>query len=330
MARTSLTTNNALTRKLWESKLYHEAPVEAFFGKVSDSTGNNAVHVKKDLTAGSGDKLTFGIRLRAPMNPIVDGRLKGNEQRLSTYDDSVLLHSYKIGYADDGALSRHRAAYDIYEEMLMALKENAVEVIEKLMFDAMFAAGHTNIIYGGDATSVGTLEAGDKLTPAMLAKLYTLGLTGSHRSFPPLRPLKIAGSSYFVLLAHPDVVFDLSQDSTMQQANREARERGASNPLFREAELVYRNIIVMSNERVPIFTNGGAGAIAYSNCMLLGAQALIQADGMPAKIVENRDDYDDLIGLGWHLIAGWKRPTFNSVVNGSIQVTVARTNVAVA
>lgn len=338
MARHSLSTSNALTRKVWEKKLMAEVPVEQFWGKFSDTTGNNIVHVKKDLTAGRGDNLTFGIRMRNPMSPIVDGRLKGNEQKLATYSDSVSLHSYKLGYADDGELSRHRAAYDVREEMFMALKENAIEAVEDKIFEAAYAASHTNVIYPSTGVSgatenisTATLTAAGKLTAAMVARLFTLAQTGSHRTFIPLKPLVVKGRRYFILLVHPDVVLDFSQDSTMQQANREAMERGLDNPLFTEADLIYRNILIYGHEKVPIYTNGGAGGnIPYSTGLLLGAQAILQADGMPPKIVEDMDDYDDAIGMGWHVIAGWKRPSFNSKTFGSIQVVTARTNVTIA
>jgi hypothetical protein len=101
--RTSFTTTNLLTSKVWETKIAREVPVEIFWGKFSDASGNNVVHVKKNLTKAPGDELSFGIRMRNPMKPIVDGKLKGNESRLVTYSDKVSLHSYKVGVADDGA-----------------------------------------------------------------------------------------------------------------------------------------------------------------------------------------------------------------------------------
>lgn len=329
MARTSLGPLNPLTKKLYDRKILREAPVDQFFGKFSDKSGNNIVHEKGDLESGEGDTLTFGIRMRNPMKAIVDGRLEGNEQKLSTFSDKVELHSYKVGYADDGALSRKRACYDTHEEMLDALQANATEVIENNRFDALFASGHSQIKYLGSANSVGTLTAADKITATFLAKLYTLAKTGGHRDFLPIRPVKFRNASWYIFLAHPDVVFDLSQDPTMQQANREARERGIDNPLFTESDLVYRNVLVYSHEKVPIFSNGGASNnVPYATNMLLGAQALIAATGMAAKIKENWKDYNDELGIGWHLIEGVKRPMFNGKTVGSIEVICARTDVA--
>lgn len=329
MARTSVTTLNPLTKKLWEEKLLREVPVEQFFAKFTDKSGSNVVYDKSDRFSDRGDVLTFGFKARNPPPFIVNGRLEGNEASLSTYSDTLTLESWKLGYADDGEMSRKRASYDVVEEMLAATKDAAIEGVEDKQFAAMFAAGHSNIVYGGDATSVATLETADKLTAPLVAKLYTIAKTGSHRTFVPLIPIKFEGGTWYILLTHEDNVYDLALDSTMQQANREARERSIKNPLFTEAHLIYRNILIYGHEKCPIFTTGGAGAnVPYTTSMLLGAGALMYGEGMAGELVEQRKDYGDMIGIGYHMIAAVKRPTFNSQVYGSIEVITSRTNVS--
>jgi N4-gp56 family major capsid protein len=329
MAKTAFATGNALTKKAWEEKLFRDTVKDSYFSRFFGQDSNNIVHENTKLTKEYGDKVTFGIRMRLTAGELTSGQtLEGNEQSLTTYDFSVSLEQYRHGVRDNGRLSRQRAMFSIDEESMAAIKEQGSERIDDLAFTAV-QASPTKIFYGGDATSVATLEATDKLTPALISKVKVWAKTGGNRTQTPLRPVRINGKKYFVLLLHPDVMYDIKNDSTFAQARREALERSKENPLFSDAYAIWDGVVIHEHENIDIYTNGGAGSnINYSTGAFMGAQALVWAWGMRPEVTAETFDYGNEHGYGWDMIAKTAKPVFNSLDYGSIGVYVARTKIS--
>jgi N4-gp56 family major capsid protein len=329
MAKTAFATGNALTKKAWEEKLFRDTVKDSYFSRFFGKDSNNIVHEDTKLTKQKGDTVTFGIRMRLTGGELVSGQtLEGNEQDLTTYDYSISLEQYRHGVRDNGRLSRQRAMFSIDEESVAAIKEQGAERIDALAFTAI-QNSPTKIFYGGDATSVATIEAADLITPALISKVRVWAKTGGNRAQTPLRPVRINGKKWFVLLVHPDVMYDLKQDSTYAQARREALERSKEHPIFSDAYAIWDGVVVHEHENVDIYTNGGAGSdINYSTCAFMGAQALVWAWGMRPEVISEKFDYGNEHGYGWDMIAKTGKPVFNSLDYGSIGVYVARTQIS--
>jgi N4-gp56 family major capsid protein len=327
MAKTAFTTSNALTRKAWEEKLYRDTLKDSYFSRFMGEGAKSLVQVKTELTKTKGDNITFGIRMRLTGSGVTSGTiLEGNEEKLTTYDFNISLEQYRHGVRDEGELDRQRAVFSIDEESRAALQGWGSEKIDELCFDALMTSP-TKIFYGGDATVTTELVATDLITPAMISKIRVWAKGGGGRSQVPLRPIRINGKDYFILLVHPDVMYDLKQDTTFSQARREALERGKDNPIFSGAEAIWDGVVVHEHENVPIVTTWGSGAIAGAKCAFLGAQALCFAWGKRPKVVQKTFDYDNEHGYGWGMICRVKKPVFNSLDYGSIGVYVARTQI---
>jgi N4-gp56 family major capsid protein len=328
MAKTTFATGDALTKKLWEAKLFKDTLKQIWWGKFMSEGTDTAIHVKNDLTKTKGDKITFGIRMRLTGNPITgNNTLEGFEQKITTYDSSVTLQRYRFGVRDDGALTRQRAMFDITADSEQALRDQGSEYIDQLAFNAIIASP-TKVVYGGDATATTDVEAADKLTPALISKIATGAKTGWARSYVPFRPIMVEGRAYYVLLVHPDVMFDLYQDSTFTQAMREAEVRGKENPLFFGSKAIWNSVVIHEHENVPIYKTWGTGAVCGAKCILFGAQALKWAWGERPSVVGKMFDYDEEQGFAWRMTAGVAKPVFNSLDYGSCAVYVARTSVS--
>jgi N4-gp56 family major capsid protein len=339
MAKTSFSTNNALTKKAWEEKLFRVTQKETYFSKFMGSDTESMVYVKTNLEKEQGDKITFGIRQRLTGAGVTSGtQLEGNEESLTTNDYSLSLEQYRHAVRDNGAMSRKRAMFSIDEEAEMALKDWGVEKIDSLCFAALETsptitayktAAATFLTTGTPATASAALHATDsKLTLNFISYLKTIAKTGKGREFNPLRPIKVKGRKYYVLLVHPDIMFDLRTSSEFQQAMREAEVRGSENPLFEGATAIWDGVVIHEHENVTIANDGGGATVAWAKCSLLGAQALCWAWGRRPQVIQETFDYGNEHGYAWEMIAAAGKPVFDSDDYGSIGVYLSRTDIS--
>ena len=344
MAKTTFSTSDALTKKAWEEKLFRESVKQSYFTKFEGTTSDNLVQLKEQLSKDKGDEMTIGLRMRLSGTGVVEGQtLEGNEEKLSTYSMKILLKQYRHAVRDDGEMSRKRAMFEITDESKLALKDWMSEKIDQLKFDEIgVGAGATvdptKIFYktssgvlatGTAATAKSALTTADgKLTLPMISFLKTWAQTGGARTYVPIRPVKVEDSEYFVLLCHNDALYDLRQDATFQQAQRDAQERGKDNPLFKGSVAIWDQVVVHAHENCAVATDGGGGSIPWSKAVFMGAQALCFAWGKRPEVEMEEFDYKNEIGNAINVICGVKKSKFNSLDYGSVGVYLARTNVS--
>jgi len=328
MAKTIVLTGDALTKKLWEETLYRDILKEAYFSRFMGKSSDDLAQVKEQLTKQKGDQITFGIRMRLTGTGVISGQtLENNEERLQTYDFQVVLERYRNAVRDNGALDRQRPVYDMDNESRDAIKGWGVEKIDQLSFDAM-AAGPTRVFYGGTATLSTNITAADVITPGLISRIKAWAKTGGNRQYVPFRPIKIKGKSYYILLVHPEVVYDLSQDAAWSQAAREALPRGEDNPIFAGADYLWDGVLIHSHENIPIASTYGTPATVHgAQCIFMGAQALCWAWGERPSVVAEEFDYQEEHGFAWRMTAGVHKPVFNGLDYGSAAVRVACTDV---
>ena len=329
MAKTTVLTGDALTKKLWEETLFRDTLKEAYFSRFMGNSSDSLCQVKSELTKTKGDQITFGIRMRLTGTGVISGQtLEGNEEKLTTYDFNVALERYRNAVRDAGSLDRQRPIYDMDAEARDAIKGWGTEKIDQLAFNAI-TNSPTKIFYGGAATGSGDMVVGDVITPALISKVKAWAKTGGARSYVPLRPIKIKGKNYYILLVHPDVVYDLSQDAAWAQAAREALPRGEDNPIFSGADYLWDGVLIHSHENIPVVTNYGVGTnVPAAKCVFMGAQCLVWAWGERPSVVAEEFDYQEEHGFAWRITAGTEKPKFNGKDYGSLGVYCARTNIS--
>lgn len=345
MGYTTFATDNALTRKVWQEKLYRDSVKFSYFMKFSGSDSSSLVHVQKALEKAQGDKITFGIRMRLTGAGVTgDTVLEGNEEALTTYDYSLTLEQYRHGVRDSGRMTRKRSMFSISGESQAAIRDWGQEKIDQLCFDAIgvgsgATADPTKIFYktssGVLATSVAATAksalttADSKLTPQMISVMKAWAKTGGNRTYVPLRPYRVDGKDYYVLLVHPDCMYDLKLNSDFLQAQREAEVRGGSNPIFSGATAIWDGCVIHEHENCAIGTDAGAGSnVPWAKCVFMGAQSLVWAWGQQVEIVSETFDYGNSQGFAFGMIAAAGKPKFNSLDYGSVGVYLARTNIA--
>ncbi len=340
MAKTIFTTSNALTKKLWEERLFRDVEIESYFvSRFMSEDENNLVQVQTDLTKSQGDQVTFGIVPNLSGDGVVSSQmLEGNEEGLNSYDYSIVLEQYRHGTRTRGKLDVQRAMFSIPDVSRSKLKIWGAEKIDKLLVAALLASP-TKILYRDgvagvpsgtsvSATAKAALTAANsKITPNFISALRVWAKTGGSAAQWRLRPVKIDGQEWYVLLVNPACMYDLRIDSTFQQAQKDAMERGKNNPLFRGAVAVWDNVIVHETERIPLFTDGGGAAVTGAFGAFMGAQSLAWAWGERPNTVQEQFDYKNETGWAWEMMAKAGKPKFNSKDYGCIGVVFAATNV---
>lgn len=132
--------------------------------------------------------------------------------------------------------------------------------IDRLCFDAI-TSSPTTVVYKTSsgmqktttpATAKSALTAADsKLSLSHFTYLRTLAKGGNNRAFSPIRPIKIKGREWYVLLCYEDVLYDIKNDTNFTQAQREAQERSDTHPLFTGATAIYDQVVVHTHEFYP-------------------------------------------------------------------------------
>lgn len=132
---------------------------------------------------------------------------------------------------------------------------------------------------------------------------------------PAIRPVvdeySDSGREYFVLFCGSRPFRDLKTDTTIRQANREARAREGNgmdrNPIFQDGDLIWDGVIIREIPEIPVMTGEGAGTtpIDIAPVFLCGCQAISVAWGsMPQFRAKKEDDYGQFTGIGISEIAG--------------------------
>lgn len=340
MAKTVFATNNALTKKVWDEKLFRDVQIESYFSsRFMGESDNNIVQTDTELTKQKGDQVTFGLVPNLVGDGVTSGQtLEGNEEGLNSYDYSILLEQYRHGTRTNGKLDEQRAMFSIPDVSREKLKIWGAEKIDKLLVAALLLSP-TKILYRDGVTGApaGTSSsstaktaltaANSKLTPNFISALRTWAKTGGSGQTYRIRPVKIDGGEYYVLVVPPAVMYDLRIDSTFQGAMKDAQERGKNNPLFRGATAIWDDVVIHETERIPLFTNGGGGTVTGGFGALMGAQALVWAWGERPSTVMDTFDYEDQTGWAWRMIARGGKPKYNSKDYGTVGVVFSATGV---
>jgi N4-gp56 family major capsid protein len=181
-------------------------------------------------------------------------------------------------------------------------------------------AGSTTAVIAADTIAYSTIVA----LKAYAKDNYIRGLRGS------------GGDEVYHLFVTPQVMADLKLDSDFLANVRNAGVRGPSNELFSgssslmvDGVMIHEFRHVFNTSGATTGTSANAGSAGYkwgadadingAALLFCGAQALAMADiGLP-EIVEDSFDYGNQNGISIGKILGFKKPKYNSDINGAVE-----------
>lgn len=331
------TARTGLTPQIWDDKFFMEYVRENRFKRYMGTDENSIIQLKDELTKKQGDKVTFAaVNKLAGAGVTGNTTLEGNEEALDTRSMAVtvapLRHAVAVTNWDE-----QKSAIELRDTAKMALKLWSMEKMKTAIIDALGSingvayasatAAQRNawIVDNVDRVLVGKLKSNysathatalanidntdDKLTPEAVSLMKRIAQTAS----PAIKPIRLnEDEEWFVLFANSRAFRDFSLNSTVTQANRDARQRGMDNPLFTGGSLVWDGVIVREIPEIGILTGVGAGSIDVGPTYLCGAQAVGVAWAQRTKTTTQVSDYGFRNGVGLQEMRGIEKLIFGS------------------
>ncbi|RPJ11204.1 MAG: N4-gp56 family major capsid protein [Deltaproteobacteria bacterium] len=356
--RTVVATADAITIKKQSAALYKEIIPKSFFlSKFMGGEGSlKPINLLTDLEKDAGDSISYDLFMKIKGKGVEgDDLLRGKEEKLVWYTDTVLINQLRHGVDTGGKMSRKRTKHNLrniardrlagwwaerWDELIMVYMAGARGVDTTVyVLDSAFSsfAGNSlaapdsdHILYGGDATSKASVDANDKFTMKAIDK----AVAKANMLRPQIQPCTVDGDEpHFCMLLHEWQVFDLRTDTSTGQwldiQKAAATKDGQKNPIFSGALGVYNNVVLHRHPKVPRFTDYGAGSnIAAARALFMGAQACVVAFGSPGDGLrfswhEEMEDRGNVLVVDTGSIFGIKKCTFNSKDYGVIAVDTA-------
>lgn len=329
MSDWTFATGDALTRKAWHKKWWVEAKTESYFyatGLVGRSYQNSVIVELPDLEKAQGDKITYGqIRELSGGGVANDSTMEGNEEVPDTYDDDITLAMVRNAIVSGGRMSMQRPSDDGYRMWAKELLTRwQAATLDQSIFTAL-GTSSTKALYGGDATSTATIEAGDYMTLYMIGRAAAYAKKASPLiKGPSFKGKKTAGIAVIGI----DQAFDLRQrDGAWSDKRINALARSTDNPVFTDALGMESMIPIHEHQRCPLATTWGSGSnLAGGTGFVMGVGCGAIAYGKRWIWNEKTFDYENKVGFCVGLLHGVSKSVFNSADNALIELRTYRTN----
>ena len=226
--------------ELWRKALYKDVMAEMYFAKnkMMGTDDNNIVQLKDDLKGKKGDTIDFALTAHLTGSGVTgDDELEGNEEAVSSYNETVVIDQLRHAVRLTGALDEQKNAYDMRTDAKNKLKDWLVGIKERMIFLKLASVTNTTLTnVGGDVvgtrclwsegagsshdyipdadTNAGygarylcadygagatSLAATDLITPLLLTMLQTKAKLAN----PKIVPLRIDGKNKYIVFINP-------------------------------------------------------------------------------------------------------------------------------
>ena len=346
-------------KKTWFRKHGMIGPDTHTEGTQLETAAGYPVLLKQELKTQPGDTIMMGERknLSTDVKSIgVVGQvvLVDSEVGMDFNHQKVKVEQFRQGVATRDGMNSQRNPYESFEAMEVDLLSDFSSQIEdtSLLYTQYYGYaphlfrqyGVTNLpptacpntLYGNDETMDTTLTIAS-LTGAGADNFSgkTLELGYAYAQQNDFDFVAYNGDKYLIALCSPWAKYKIGRDTEFRNAQMYAQERGINNPLFRNADFVYGNVLVFTYDKIRsvlagknpaglTVTSAGAagstlveadytgigGAVAASKLhptIFLGANALALAEGAMKMGKRNEDDYQSIIGRDVDMIFGSAR-----------------------
>lgn len=332
--------NEAVRSHNFTNLLTDGAP-QAIPGKASKQTSKGAPIVRiTDLSKAAGDEVEVDIYHQLAGRPTMgDRKLEGRGESLTSASMGLKILQGRHMVDAGGKMAQQRTKHNLQQIARGLLSSDnyygrltdqttlihlagargtnlAADDIVPLANDPEFAEILVNGVlpptydrhfFGGDATSVDTLDAADKFT---LDVVESMRLTIDEMDTMRLQPIRLANDPgvdadpLYVLYVSPRQMFDFKQTTSHKDlqtliSNAQNRVKGWNHPLFQGECFMWEGILIKKMNRFVEFAAGATVDVSQNNAaatvtqatagvkihrgILLGAQALAHGFGNVGK-----------------------------------------------
>lgn len=352
MSQTMIGLNDPIAVKRYSATLFTDMAKDSYWGRKFMSKSPDAplpVQVLTELEHDSGDTVNFALFAQLRQKPVYDDDIrKGKEEALRNFNDKVQIGQVWCGVNAGGRMSRKRTLHDLRVIAKQKMQEWWARWVDEVNFVYASGSRGTNtsfiqdvgypgfagnplqapdsdhVLFGGDATSFGSISNDDDMSLGLIDRSVTKAQTmgGGSDGKVKIRPIRINGENHHVIVMHPFQEHALrtaavtATNNWMDIQKAAAAAEGKKNPIFTGALGMYRNVVLHSHESVITFRNAGSGALPAARALFLGAQAMVMAFGSPGSNMrfdwnEEKDDRGNQIVIGSSTVLGMKKTRFN-------------------
>jgi len=339
------TAASGLTVQQWDDEYFVESLNANHFSFYYGEDKNSVIQLKEDLTKKRGDSITFALVSKLKQAATTgSSTLEGNEEELESHSQKFTIdqyrHAVRVQVLEEqfSAIPLRNAAKDALMEWHMELiRDQIIEAMgsingvayasaTEVQKDAwlvdnadrvLFGAATSNNASNDHSAALANIDTtNDKLTTAAISLMKRLGKNASPKVRPVSPRTRHSRSDAYVLFTGSLTLRDLTESTAFQQANRDARNRGTTNPLFTGADYVYDNVAIIEIEDIDVISGVGDSTSDVAPVYLCGAQAIGYAIAKRPQTVEEEFDYKDKQGCAvrmWHEIDKLRFGTDNDI-----------------
>jgi len=334
---TDSTVASGLTVQQWDAKFFKEYLEESRFNSEMGTSSNNIIQLKSDLTKKKGDSITYALVNRLTgAGKIGSDTLEGQEEEMDSRSFKLAVNkirnAVRVAEIDEqfSAISLRGAAKEVLKDWMMEQTRDdiitALGMINGTAYGSVSEANkdiwlvdNADRVLFGDALGNGgytdhsadllTVTAGMTFGAAEAQLMKRIAMTAG----PKIRPIRTTNDErWYITYCDSRTFRDFKADTVIQQANRDAWQRGKDNPLFTGGDLVYDGMIFKEIPDIASLGAVGATSAAVSPVYMYGAQAI--ALGWAKKTTSKSEtfDYGDKVGCAVEEIRGIEKIVFGS------------------
>jgi len=283
MGQTRFNHSDKLSLRDWDKKVFQSARKRTFWDKLrgvdtsngkaqkmvedwekkgqSLMTDSNSFMESRSLSAGEGTEEIFKLQVINESKDwtMNDNLLEGHEVEMEFANQGVIYDIHKFGVNRGGSKTKVETDIDLVAAMHTQVAISTAERLDYLRFTAARAVAYNNTFAATGASIA------KRIGQAVDAAQTGVGLEATGKI---IKPVKIGGEDYYVLGMSIADARAWRNSAEYMQAQREANERSAKNPIFTGALGIYENVILMKHSD---FEN--------DKSIFMGAQSLLEVWG---------------------------------------------------
>jgi len=350
--------NSALEKQIWLRDYFAEYVRESGFKPYIGRKPSSIIVAKYELQQEAGKTINIPLITRLTSAGVSGSTvLDGNEEELGNYNCGLSVDWRRNGVRVPKSTS-YKTEIDLFGAAKDMLKTWESDQLRKDIIKALFsvvttgdttvdigdttagnrnswnAANQDRLLFGKLlsnysatwATAVGNIDTtDDKCTVAAMSLMKRLAKSAD----PHIRPFRTETGREFYVAFHGARTFrDLKADTTMTQANRDARPRDVSeNPIFQDGNLLYDGVLHVEIPEIDDvlgsgtydFDGIGASSADVRGVALCGQQAVGIAWGQePTMRTDMTKDYSFRPGVAVEELLKVKKMAFNGKAHGIV------------
>lgn len=362
MAKTIVGLNDPKACNRFATTLATDSAKKSFFTTKMMGEGQDSsmpIQRMTELENDAGEMISFDLSVQLKMEPVYgDDTLENKEEELQFYTDNIYIDQMRGGVNTGGRMTRKRTLHNLrkiarkrqaewwgrlFDEVIFVYLSGARGVNTGFLVPAGWSGCANNalqtpdadhLLYGGAATTKGTMVATDKMNLALIDKavgnIESMG--GETEEVPAMQPISICGEDHFVCVMNPWQAFDMRRNAAtgewLDVQKAAAAALGKDNPIFKGGMGMHNNVVLQKHKSIVRFTDYGTGAVEAARALILGEQAGVIAFGSPGSGFrfdwneESRDNGNQAV-ITTSSIWGFKKSNFNGIDFGMMALDTA-------